>query len=64
MIDQSSAKAQAAIGAAITAAGGTPLWLQVVEGVTSTAGMIAAVCGAVVGIHGVYRIVRNKLRGG
>jgi hypothetical protein len=38
----------------------TPLWVQVVQGVSLVASMVAAVCGAVVGAHAVYRIIRRQ----
>jgi hypothetical protein len=38
----------------------TPLWVQVVQSVSLVASMVAAVCGAVVGAHAVYRIIRRQ----
>lgn len=36
-----------------------PWWIGALHSVSATASFIAAVCGAIIGIHGVYRIVRK-----
>ncbi len=56
----SSAKAQAAVGAALLA---TPWWASAMELVNYTASTFAVVCGAIIGGHGVWRIIRGKLKG-
>jgi uncharacterized membrane protein YuzA (DUF378 family) len=57
MITDLSPKLQLAIGGTLFT---TPLWSFVLDVVAKGFGAIAAVCGAIIGIHGVYRIIRPK----
>jgi len=50
-------KVQVVAGAALTA---TPVWASAIQ---SYAALVAAVCGAIIGLHGVYRIVLRYVRG-
>lgn len=52
-VDPSAVK-QVALGATVA---GTPVWVTAVQGY---AAMIAAVCGAVIGIAGVIRMFKKK----
>lgn len=53
MEDKTIAKLEAAMGAALVP---TPLWVILVQDVSMIAGMVAAVCGAIIGVHGVWRL--------
>lgn len=57
--DASGAKAQVIVGAVLTAA---PWWASAIETTTKFGAMVAAICGAVVGIHGVIKILRSRKR--
>ncbi len=54
---QVQAKVEAVIGAGLLA---TPLWAGWIGTVSMVASMVAAVCGALVGIHAVCRIWRRR----
>lgn len=56
---QVQAKVEAVIGAGLFAA---PLWVGWIGTVSMVASMIAACCGALVGIHAVWRIWRRRKR--
>lgn len=56
LFDASTAKAQVVVGSAVAS---TPLWLSTVETVSSIAAMIAGITGAIIGLHGVYMIIRR-----
>lgn len=49
-------KVDAAIGTALVT---TPVWNYYLQYVNEFASMIAAVCGAIVGLHAVYRIIKK-----
>ena len=49
-------KAQVVLGTALAS---TPLWLTTIQ-TWATAG--AAICGFIIGLHGVYKIVRNAFK--
>lgn len=55
-LDQSQARGEVAYGAALAA---TPLWSNLLHDVNLIASTIAAVAGAIIAVHGVYRIVRR-----
>lgn len=57
MDDRVLAKAEAALGGVLFI---TPLWVTVVQDVSMIAGMIAAVAGAIIGVHAVYRLWRRE----
>lgn len=38
----------------------SPFWIPVLQSVNFIAGVIASVCGAVLGIHAVWRLIRNR----
>lgn len=58
-IDQSvlQAKAELALGGGLVT---TPLWAILLRDISLIASTIAAVCGAIVGVHAVYRLKRHK----
>lgn len=58
-MEQGQAKLQVVVGSVLTA---TPWWASAIETTSLIAGMIAAVCGAIVGLHGVYKIVKGWSR--
>lgn len=60
MIQEIQPKVQAAIGAGLMS---TPLWVNVLQTASLIASTIAAICGAIVGIHAVIRICRGKKKG-
>ena len=49
-------KTQIAVGSALSA---TPFWLTAFQNVSIVAGAIATVCGAVIGLHGVWALIRK-----
>jgi hypothetical protein len=51
------AYAQTAAGLALTA---SPLWIDFLYTVNIIAAAIAAVCGAIIGVAGVWRIIRRR----
>lgn len=51
------AKAEAAVSAVLMA---TPWWVSIIAEVNTIASAVAAICGAVVGIHAVYRIWKHN----
>lgn len=53
----SAAYAQTATGVVLLT---TPFWAQVLYAVDVVAATVASVCGAIVGIAGVWRIFRQK----
>lgn len=57
--EAAQAKAQVVLGSALAA---TPWWASAVETVNYTASTIAVVCGALIGVHGVMRIVRSYVK--
>lgn len=52
---------QAALGAVLTV---TPLWVVILQDISMIAGGIASICGAIVGIHAVYRLMRLRQHAG
>jgi predicted phage tail protein len=54
---EGAAYIQTAAGAVLLA---TPFWAQLLSTVNMVAGAVASVCGAVVGLIGVWRIFRPK----
>lgn len=48
-----SAKTQLAVGAGLAAA---PLWVTYAQNISIVAAMIAGVCGAILGVHAVFRL--------
>lgn len=59
MINEAQGKAQVVIGTALAA---TPWWASVAETVNYTFSTIAVICGALIGIHGVIKIVLSYRR--
>lgn len=53
MDDRVLAKTEAALGGVLFV---TPLWVTVVQDVSLIAGMVAAVTGAIIGVHAVWRL--------
>lgn len=53
-------KAEALVGGALVT---TPVWALVLHEVSLIASTVAAVCGAIVGLHAVYRLWKRR-RGG
>ena len=53
----SQAKVEAAVGGILVA---TPLWATLIQDISMIASAIAAVCGAIIGIHAVWRLVRRS----
>ena len=53
-------KAEAIVGGALVT---TPVWALALHEVSLVASTVAAVCGAVVGLHAVYRLWKRR-RGG
>jgi hypothetical protein len=52
-MDQTHAKAEAMIGGALMT---TPAWAVILNDVNIVASAVAAICGAVIGIHAVWRL--------
>ena len=63
MIDSSvtQAKVEATVGGILVT---TPLWATLIQDVSMVASMIAAVCGAIIGIHAVCRLIRRHRKPG
>lgn len=57
MMEKLSPVPQLALGAGLMA---TPAWVQWAQNVSIIAGAVAAVCGAIVGIHAVWRLWRRR----
>ena len=57
----SQAKVEAAVGGILMA---TPLWAVLIQDISMIASAIAAVCGAIIGIHAVWRLVRRSRKPG
>lgn len=57
MNESAQAKLQIIAGSALA---GTPIWVIMLQDVSLIAGAVAAICGAIVGVHGVYRLWRNR----
>lgn len=57
MLDQATGKVQVAVGAALIT---TPFWVDILQYTSLIAGAIAAVAGAIIGLHGVYKIFRRS----
>lgn len=57
MKEETLAKLQAGLGAGLFA---TPWWAAMIHDISALAGMIAAICGAIIGVHAVYRIYRGR----
>lgn len=53
MSDSVQAKLEAAGGAALMT---TPIWAMIMQDINLLASTIAAVCGAIIGIHAVWRL--------
>lgn len=53
MEERLTAKLELGLGAALVP---TPLWVMLVQDVSMIAGMVAAVCGAIIGVHAVIRL--------
>lgn len=51
------AKAQAVVGSVLVF---SPAWVQAINTISLVASCIAAVGGAILAVHGVYKIVRGK----
>lgn len=56
-MNQTDALDRVAVGAII---GATPWWAEMFHTVSSAAGFICVVTGAIIGLHGVYRICRPR----
>lgn len=56
MDDRLTAKLELGLGAALVPA---PLWVVLVQDVSMIAGLITAVCGAIIGLHAVWRLARR-----
>lgn len=63
MIDTSTsqAKVEATVGGILIT---TPVWATLIQDISMVASMIAAVCGAIIGIHAVWRLVRRHRKPG
>jgi hypothetical protein len=60
MISGAQAKVEAGIGAVLMA---TPWWVGFLHDVVSpVASSVAAICGAIVGIHAVWRLIKRRGR--
>jgi len=57
MLNNVSPNAQAMLGATLVT---TPGWAMALQNISLIASTIAAICGAVVGLHAVWRICRKK----
>lgn len=59
MIDATAtqAKIEAGIGVGLMT---TPAWVFIIQDISLVASCIAAVCGAIIGMHAVYRIMRRS----
>ena len=53
------AKAEAVVGGVLIT---TPLWATLIQDISMVASMIAAVCGAIIGVHAVWRLIRRHRR--
>jgi hypothetical protein len=53
------AKVEATVGGILVA---TPLWAMLIQDISMIASAIAAVCGAIIGVHAVWRLVRRNRR--
>ena len=53
------AKIEAAVGGVLIA---TPLWARLIQDISMIASMVAAVCGAIIGVHAVWRLIRRHRR--
>jgi len=58
-MDHIPVRAEAALGAGLIS---TPVWMTALNDISSVAGFVATICGAIVGIHAVYRIWKNRRR--
>ena len=47
-------------GGVATALLATPWWVDVLHAVSNTLSFVSVACGAVIGIHTVYRIIKGK----
>lgn len=56
MSEMAQAKFEVALGGGLVA---TPWWATWMESISFGASMVAAVCGAIVGLHAVYRLVKR-----
>jgi hypothetical protein len=54
------AKAEATVGGILVA---TPLWAMLIQDISMIASAIAAVCGAIIGVHALWRLVRRSREG-
>lgn len=59
MIKPVQAMEQIALG---TAVGSVPLWHSYVSSISDVAGMIAAVAGAIIAVHGLVKLVAHYWR--
>jgi len=50
-------KVQVAVGGGLMT---TPGWMMLFQGISIVASTIAAICGAIIGVYGVYRLLRPK----
>jgi len=55
--EMAQAKAQAVVGSVLVF---SPAWVQAINTISLVASCIAAVGGAILAVHGVYKIVRGK----
>ena len=55
------AKVEATVGGILIA---TPLWAVLIQDISMIASAIAAVCGAIIGIHAVWRLARRSRKPG
>lgn len=51
-------KIEASVGAALIT---TPLWALILQDISFIASTIAAVCGAIIGLHAVWRLLRRTV---
>jgi len=56
-MDHLSIRTEATLGAGLMT---TPFWVSLLNNIGWVASIIAAVCGAIVGIHAVWRIWSNR----
>lgn len=60
MNETTQAKFEVVLGGGLV---GTPWWATWMESISFGASMVAAVCGAIVGLHAVYRLIKRRQQG-
>lgn len=55
-VESTAIKVEAGVSAGLLT---TPLWVIILNDVSWVAGVVASICGAIVGLHAVYRILKN-----